>query len=75
MKTVPETQEDEEAGSAQDDDADIESLLRESELSAKHDESQDLFGAEEKVHQQPSRMIKRRVRVRDDLTDTIMSPQ
>lgn len=54
---MPETQEDEEAGSAQDDDADIESLLRESELSAKHDESQDLFGAEEKVHQQPSRTI------------------
>ncbi len=51
MRTVPETQEDAEAGSAQDDNADLKSLLQESEASSKHNESQDFFGVEEKVHQ------------------------
>ena len=51
MRTVPETQEDAEAGSTQDDDADLKSLLQESEASSKHNESQDFFGVEEKVHQ------------------------
>ena len=53
MRTVPETQEAVEAGSAKDDDADLKSLLQENKLSSKHDVLQDLFGMEEKVHQQP----------------------
>ena len=53
MRTVPETQEAVEAGSAQDDDADLESLLQENKLSSKHNELQDLFSVEEKVHQWP----------------------
>ena len=53
MKTVLETQEAAEAESAQDDDSDLASLLQEAvEPSSKHDESQDFFGVEEKVHQQ-----------------------
>jgi hypothetical protein len=53
VRTVPETQEAAEAGSAQDDDADLESLLQENNVSSKHNKSQDLFGVEEKVHQWP----------------------
>jgi len=49
VRTVPKTQEDAEAQSTQDDDTDLKSLLQESKLSSKHNESQDLFGVEEKV--------------------------
>ncbi len=54
MKTVLETQEAAEAESAQDDDSDLVSLLQEVvEPSSKHNESQDFFSVEEKVHQWP----------------------
>jgi hypothetical protein len=53
VRTVPETQEAAEAGSTQDNNADLESLLQENDVSSKHDELQDLFGVEEKVHQWP----------------------
>ncbi len=53
VKTVLETQEADEAGSAQDNNADLMSLLQE-ELapSSKHDESQEFFPKDKKVHQQ-----------------------
>jgi hypothetical protein len=51
VKTVPETQEAVEAGSNQDDKAMLKTLLQENEPFSKQDELQDLFGAEEKVHQ------------------------
>jgi hypothetical protein len=53
VKTVLETQEAAEAESAQDNDSDLVSLLQEVvKPSSKHDELQDFFGVEEKVHQQ-----------------------
>jgi hypothetical protein len=57
VTTVLDTQKAAEAGSAEDDDAELESLLQENELSSKHDKSQDLFGMEEKVHHWPPGLI------------------
>jgi hypothetical protein len=66
VTTVPETQKAAEAGSTEDDDTELESLLQENKLSSKHDESQDLFGVEEKVHHWPPGLIYCCVHVHND---------